>query len=98
VGKTYENVKLYAEHIDDSPPDPDHLRPETVERGAGMLEVGVVIDGVKKALYRHKAGGFLDDLQRAKDAKQAAQESQTQQGDQSQSGDTQQSDTPQPNV
>jgi hypothetical protein len=36
-----------------------------VEQGAGHLELGFVVNGVKVPVARIKAGGFLDDLKRA---------------------------------
>jgi hypothetical protein len=96
MGKDFSDVKLYAAHIDDTPPDADHLRPDTVEQGAGSLEVGVLIDGVKKVLYRGKAGGFLDDLKRHEDAqaKQALANQQAQTVEPSPSPDDTQPQTP----
>lgn len=62
----YTGLKLYAYHEPDSPPDPNHQRPDSVEQGAGFLVIGVEVKGVRVPLARMKAGKFLQNVERAK--------------------------------
>lgn len=69
----------YVVYVPDEGPIGTHPRPETVERGAGFVELGFEFDGVRVPLARKKAGGVLDDLRRADEARQSEQTSQTSQ-------------------
>lgn len=53
------DLKLYALHHEDEGAPPGHPAPDSYEKGAGTLEIGVVIDGVRHALFKGKAGRFL---------------------------------------
>jgi hypothetical protein len=67
----------YVEHVPDEGPAGTHPRPDTVERGAGFIELGFLVDGVKVRLARVKAGGVFDDLRRADEQAKSEQQSQT---------------------
>jgi len=69
--------KFYAVHIADEGAPPDHVRPDTVEQGAGMIEVGVELGGRRLALQRFKADDIMAAVER---------EQQTDAGEQNQTG------------
>jgi len=54
---------LYAVHVPDPGAPPDHVRPDTVELGAGMIEVGVDLGGRRLALQRYKADDIMQALE-----------------------------------
>lgn len=74
---TFKDVKLYAEH------EPDvEVKPHTggrVPEGElpGHVVVGVVLNGVKRPLYRFKAAGLLADIAQAKSGKAGAADTTT---------------------
>ena len=54
------NVKPFAEHVPDSGPDPEHKNPDTVETGAGQIEVGFYVGDTRIVLTSLKAGAFTE--------------------------------------
>lgn len=59
MGHSFE-VRPFAEHVPDSGPDAEHLRPDTVEPGAGFIDFGFYIGDHRVVLSRLKAGAFTD--------------------------------------
>lgn len=70
------SATLYVRHIPDAGPDPNHPRPDSVELGAGTLEVGVTVAGVDIPLADLKASDYV---QRIQDAQQQQSQQQSQQ-------------------
>jgi hypothetical protein len=75
--RTFGTPSLYVEHVPDVGPTSEHPRPDSVERGAGTIEVGVEVDGARIVLARKKAGGVFDDIERAKQSTQGDTQTQT---------------------
>jgi hypothetical protein len=70
---TFSDLKLYAEHRPEVSRTVNTDHTVTEEELPGFLHIGVVLDGVRKELFRLKAGGFLADLERHRAAQAAAQ-------------------------
>jgi uncharacterized membrane protein YccC len=60
VSQVSFDVRPFAEHVPDSGPDPTHKNPESVEKGAGMIELGFYIGEHRLVLQSLKAGAFTD--------------------------------------
>jgi hypothetical protein len=54
------DVQPFAEHVPDSGPDPTHKNPASVEKGAGMIELGFYIGEHRVVLQSLKAGAYTD--------------------------------------
>lgn len=72
--RTFNAESLYAVHVPDPGPDQGHPRPESVELGAGHVEVGVVVDGARIPLARVKAGGVFKKIEAAKRQREQSQQ------------------------
>lgn len=54
------SVQPFAEHVPDSPPEADHPKPESVEPGAGFLELGFYVGGQRIVMQSIRAGAFTE--------------------------------------
>lgn len=82
MAETFDSPSLYAEHLPETHRTLQADRSVSEDVLPGHISVGVVLNGVKKELYRFKAGGLLDDLRRQRETQQgqpAAQQDQSQQ-------------------
>lgn len=82
----YEGATLYVKHLPDTGPDASHPRPDTVELGAGMLQVGVVVNGVEIALADIKASDTVQRIEKAQASSQQQSSQQAQADQQSTAG------------
>ena len=73
----FDNVKLYLKHFPDPGPDPTHPRPDTVEQGAGILQVGVNVNGVEIPLVDVKASDYVQRIEDAQKTSSPTPEQQT---------------------
>lgn len=67
--------ELYVEHLPETHRTINPDRTVSEVELPGFIAVGVEVSGVRKEIARFKAGGFLDDLARAKSSKSKPDES-----------------------
>lgn len=53
-------VEPFAEHVPDAGAPPDHKNPDSVELGAGMLELGFYVGDSRIVLASLKAGAYTE--------------------------------------
>lgn len=70
MAETFNSPSLYAEHVPETHRTLQADRTVSEQELPGHVSVGVVLNGVKKELYRFKAGGLLDDLRRQREQQQ----------------------------
>lgn len=64
----FTTVSLYAFLEPDPGPADEHPNPKSVEAGAGHIVYGLELDGVRVSLGRIKAGRYLRNAERHKQA------------------------------